>query len=227
MNFIINRNMPDDMKLSLKKFGNIIEASELNIKDKSVASHPDIQIHFVDGNTAYCEPTLYYYYKKVLPDYVTLIKGRSYVQFTYPGNCAYNIARVGKNIICNMSIADKKIIDYYKNNKYNIINVKQGYSKCNVCPLNDNLIVTEDMGIYHTVNESNKLRAVIMPVGKVKLAGFEYGFIGGASGLADNKLLLCGKADDELSDILNTNKIEYIELSESLLCDYGSIIPFD
>ena len=227
MNFIINKNMPDDIKYALNKIGNIFEGTELNLKDSSVGLHPDIQIHFVDGKTAYCEPTLYEYYKKILPAYVTLKRGSSYVGFTYPDNCAYNIARMGKNIICNINISDTNILDFYKENGYNIINVNQGYAKCNVCPLSDNFIITEDIGIYRAVKNSIELNVAYMPVGRVMLDGFDYGFIGGASGLADKTLLLCGKAPKELLDILNMNKIEYIELSEKVLYDYGSILSFD
>ena len=45
MNFIVNRNMPDDMKTALKKFGNIIDASVLNIKDKNKMTEKIINKH--------------------------------------------------------------------------------------------------------------------------------------------------------------------------------------
>lgn len=227
MKFIVNKTTSNKIRNTLSNIGEIYDGTVADIKDKSVSTHPDIQIHFVDNKTAFCAPELYDYYKRVLPGNVKLYKGGKPLGFTYPDDCAYNIARIGNNIICNPEISDFKVLDYYKNIGYNIIAVRQGYAKCNICQLSDDLILTEDKGILHSVTKCGRINAVYMPVGSVSLSGFNYGFIGGASGFTNDTLLLCGKATKELADILKKNNIKYTELSDEPLYDYGSIIPFD
>ncbi len=223
MKFIVALNMPDKMIYRLETFGDVYIGSKLNIADKSVGFHPDMQIHFVNDNFAFCAEEVYDHYKKCLPDEIRLEKGNSSLGITYPENCAYNIARVGNSIICNEKISDTKIIDYYKKHKFNIINVRQGYAKCNVAPINDNLFITEDKGIYKTAVKAS-LNPILIPAGNVSLDGFDYGFIGGATGLCNGKLLFCGCIPDSIKVVLEGR--EYIELSDDKLTDYGSIISF-
>ncbi len=225
MKFIVALNMPDKMIYKLETFGEVYKGSKLNIEDESVSYHPDMQIHFLNDNFAICPEEVYDYYRKSLPDDIKLLKGFSVLGITYPENCAYNIARVGNSIICNEKISDTKIIDYYKEHKFNIINVKQGYAKCNIAPLCDDLFITEDEGIYKIAVKSG-LKPILIPKGYICLEGFDYGFIGGATGLINNKLLFCGCVPDSIKVVLERNFIEYIELSDDKLTDYGSIISF-
>ena len=61
----------------------------------------------------------------------------------YPNDIALNAVMIGKNIICNKKYTDKYIIEYATNNNLNIIDVKQGYSKCSVVPISHNAIIAK------------------------------------------------------------------------------------
>ena len=69
--------------------------------------------------------------------------------------------------------------------------------------------------------------------GGVGLKNFPYGFIGGASGLLNNKkLLLCGDLNihpdgDKIRDFVNHKGVNIICLSSTKLFDFGSILYFD
>mgnify|MGYP003312767880 CR=1 FL=1 len=108
MSFIIAKNMPDKIIYKLETCGKVYLASYLDIADKSVGFHPDIQIHFVDKNIAFCPPEVYRHFRDTLPETISLKIGISSVGITYPENCAYNIGRVGNNIICNRKISERK-----------------------------------------------------------------------------------------------------------------------
>ena len=143
MNFIIDKTMSERMIYKLSKYGNIYWSMEINSNDKAISTHPDLQIHFINSDTAVCAPETAAYYRDILPDFINIVCGDKNLGANYPEVSAYNIARVGRYIICNTKIADTKILEYYKNNGFTIIHVNQGYTKCNVCPLTENLFITD------------------------------------------------------------------------------------
>ena len=124
MNFIIDRTMPDVMVNNLEKIGNVYKSAVINAVDEGIASHPDLQIHFLTQTMAICGRSVFDYYRSILPHNIELYAGKTDIWGTYPQICAYNIARVGEFVICNLKYAEKSIIDFYKRQGKKIINVK-------------------------------------------------------------------------------------------------------
>lgn len=221
-----DRGMIDNIKIIS---GNIIKSFNCKEIYFPLNTHPDLQIHKVSDERVYAEPNCFDYYKEILSPYTEIIKGDSLNGGTYTSHIAYNIARVGKNIFCNTKYADKNIIDYYKKNEYRIIHTNQGYSKCSVCIVSDNAVITEDSGI-EKVMRAMKINVCKVKFGGVGLSGFPYGFIGGASGIVGNNLLFCGDIKkhleyDKISRFITENSdLNIVSLSEKSLWDYGSII---
>ncbi len=231
MNFIVDNMMPDIMLNTLSRFGAVYKSTKIDIDDIVVSTHPDMQIHFVSNNIAFCAPEVYDYYKEILPVNILLYPGSTCVGRTYPSNCAYNIGRVGNFVICNKKYADKNILEYYIKSDKKIINVNQGYTKCNICPITQCAFITEDSGIYNATQNIDGITPYLINAGSVSLNGFDYGFIGGASGLLKNEVLLCGRLPEGetgkiMNDIAMKEEIKYIELSGDKLQDLGSIIVF-
>ena len=231
MNFIADRAMSEKIFNRLKFFGTVYKSYKLDIKDMSVSTHPDMQIHFLNEDTAVCSPETYEYYCSILPSHINLICGKSRLGDTYPNNCAYNIARVGMFIICNTRYADNEILDFYKKNSYVVIDVKQGYAKCNICEISDKTFITEDKGIYNSVINKSGITPILIDAGDVRLRGFDYGFIGGASGRFKDNVFFCGSPKylrdfEKVTDALDKEGITYTELDDSQLVDCGGIIAF-
>lgn len=221
--------MPTEMIKFLENYGKVFKSAKINICDESVSTHPDMQIHFLKNDYAICAPCVYEYYKEILPRHITLKQGISDIGYTYPKNCAYNIAKVQKYIICNTKFAEKTILDFYKQAKYKIIHVNQGYSKCNICPLLDKVFLTEDMGIYKACEK--ELSPVLLKAGGVKLNGFDYGFIGGSTGSFGDTIIFCGKINshpsaEKIIEVIKNCGLKYIELSKNILHDFGTVISF-
>lgn len=148
----------------------------------------------------------------------------------YPKDCLLNTVRIGNNLICNEKYISKNILNAALQDELNIINVNQGYSKCSVCVLNDNAIITDDISIYKSAQ--NFLNDILLiEKGSIGLEGTNYGFIGGCSGkLGKNKLAFTGKVEshsnhNEIIDMLDKHNITAIELTDKRLYDIGSIIP--
>ncbi len=233
MGVIIDKNINNNVLSELKKLGiNYYKSFDIEYLYKPVNTHPDMQIHFFDNKTAIVAPIAYEHYKAILPNSVKLIKGTKNPNRTYPGDCAYNIAKMGKKIIGNLSYTDPKIIEVYSDAKYKFINVKQGYTKCNLCIIDDNSAITEDEGIYKSLCDAS-VDVLLIKSGCVSLSGFDRGFIGGASGMIDsNTVLFCGNLREHpdyisIKSFIVSKSVDIKYLSSTKLCDYGSLLYFD
>lgn len=148
----------------------------------------------------------------------------------YPDDVRLNCAVIGNKVICNTKTISKEVFDYFENNNYVIINVNQGYSKCSVCVVDENSIITDDNSVFAAAqNFFNDV--LFVSKGSIRLNGYNYGFIGGCCGKIDkNKLAINGVIESHtdyklILDFLNNHKIELIELNNCPLTDIGGILP--
>ena len=147
----------------------------------------------------------------------------------YPYDVKLNAAMFGDNLICNGKYTDERIIAYAKQTGKNIIDVKQGYAKCSVCIVDENSIITSDESIYKKVTQNN-INALLIEKGHIDLNGYNYGFIGGCSGLINkNKLAFTGNITlhpnyNDIKKFCDNREVEVISLSNKKLYDYGSLL---
>lgn len=196
---------------------------------KPVNTHPDMQIHFIDDYTAVCAPSAYNHYKNILPPYINVVRGEEDPGGTYPQDCAYNVVRLGKKVIGNLKYTDKKIKELYSARDIEFINVNQGYTKCNLCVVDSNSVITEDAGLTKILLR-HSVDVLTIPVGRVRLASFKNGFIGGASGfISKSCIAFCGEINqiDEYEGIkafIEKKGLTLVSLSDINLSDYGSLL---
>lgn len=208
----------------------IIFSKKAESIDSSVAYHPDIQIAHIDGGLYVAAPEFFDYYNEKLSPYgVDVIKGNRAIQSNYPGDVAYNVLRVGKTSFANINATDEVCLFHLDNSNAKIINVPQGYAKCNVCVVDENSIITSDASISKKATENN-VNVLNINTSEIKLQGFEYGFIGGASFMLNNKTL-CFLGDishhtdyDKILDFLKIRNIEPLMISSEKAEDFGSVI---
>lgn len=230
MNVVIDyRASQETVDALLKMNINIIKTPKLDNVYDAINGHTDIMIHKLDNKTAVCEPVVYDYFKKKLPE-INIIKGCTKLFDKYPGNIAYNTLRVGDRVFCKIDNTDYKIISHYKNKGFTIIDIKQGYAKCSVCPIADNAIITSDKGISK-IAKVYDFDTLLIDDSNVKLKGFKNGFFGGATGLIDDKLLVNGdislhKNHKEIIDFCSKYNISVLSLNNKEIVDIGSIISF-
>ena len=114
--------------------------------------------------------------------------------YKYPENCAFNAACTGKFFIGNLKHISPRLLKEAEEMK--MIDVKQGYTKCNTVIVDEDSIITSDRGIADKckgglnvllISESSKDNPY------VKLSGFPYGFIGGSCGRIDDEIVFNGK----------------------------------
>lgn len=230
MSVIIDKCADAEVFSFLKKLNiNYYKSCSLDFLYTPVNTHPDMQIHFINDKTAVVAPSAFLYYRSVLPDCITLYKGYRDPGSTYPEDCAYNVANLGKKVIGNLIYTDNKIKEIYSQMGYDFISVKQGYTKCNLCIVDKNSVITEDEGLSKTLSE-NGINVLKLSYTEVELKGFKNGFIGGASGLiSDNTLILLGNLDlhsekNIIKSYLSKRGVDIICLLSTKLKDFGSIL---
>jgi len=174
--------------------------------DKVTGAHADMQLCSIGGK---------------------IIKAASPLPDSYPGCAAYNALAFGKYFVHRLDITAPVLLKEAENQELELINVKQGYAKCACVIVDENSIITADRGICRALE--NKANVLLIESGHVKLDGYDYGFLGGASGLINGTLLFCGDLEqhpdfERIMDFMSARnvKTEYIKGLE--LADIGSFI---
>lgn len=203
----------------------VIKTLPINSLYQQVCGHSDMQLHITDKNVI-CHPQTFKYYKNLITDY-NVRAGSSELKNKYPYDIAYNVCKIGKYVICNQAHTDTKIIEYYTEKGFEFINTKQGYAKCNICIVNDQAVITSDNGIYNTLKNKN-IDVLKIQEGSISLYDMT-GFIGGASGLLNERLLAFNgdirlhPDSENIISFCRNEGVDVVSLSSGILHDIGSI----
>lgn len=201
---------------------------EIECMPPSMRRHADLGICVVSKGCVVCAPEVYAFYKASLSAYgFEVVAGKKKLGGTYPHDCAYNACVVGKICLMNTKISDEVLANTLLKKGITPVHVNQGYAKCSVCVVGKDLILTDDEAIRRAA-ESVGIRVISAPRGFVRLDGFSYGFIGGATGMLDkHTLLINGIPPAEASFLreLCDEGIKVKYLKKTPVYDIGSIIP--
>lgn len=155
---------------------------------------------------------------------------RSMLGDIYPSDVPLNCKIIGNIIICNTRTIATEVLDFAESEQMTVIDVKQGYSGCSICVLDENTIITDDIGIFTAVQ--NFLNdTLLIEKDSIRLKGYNYGFIGGCCGkIGKNKLAVNGRIEShtnykDIIDLCSQKHIDIIELSDDVLTDVGGILP--
>lgn len=219
---VVSENVDNVENIELIKVGKNINISS------PIANHPDINLCYVGDNMVFvaCEQN------EIAS--ILVNKGFDVIQIDeemsteYPHDSLLNVAVFGNTVVLNEKTASKQLQNYLHNNNFNIIDVKQGYSKCSVLPISQNAAITTDEIICKKLNENNIDCLKITPNG-IKLDGYDYGFIGGCGGLiGENELYFFGDITahtdyNKIANFLKQHNISY-KCASGPLQDFGSLI---
>lgn len=216
--------------LELRRLGiKLINTMPVPILQKAVSGHPDMALHHLGRQYFCCPPQTAAYYQSVLPD-AEIIVGNSELDRNYPADIAYNVGRVGNNAFHNFKYTDRKIYEYYEKIGVNLIHVNQGYSKCSICIVTSNAIITEDIKIAIQA-DLHGIDVLYLKNKSIYLKGMSCGFIGGAAGLFDqHTLLLNGSIArhpdcDKIVGFCQKYNVQIHSLHSGRIEDIGSLIP--
>ena len=193
-----------------------------------VASHTDMLL-LACGKTLFVHKDYAFSSNKALLDaFDKVITLDEPISSKYPNDILLNIAIVGDNVFANTQFASKTALDFLAGQGKKICHVKQGYTHCSVCAVTDNAIITSDAGIANTA-KSVGIDTLLISSGHISLPGYDYGFIGGASGSDRNNIYFCGSLSyhpDGISiqSFCQKHGKTVVELSNSPLIDIGGVL---
>ena len=226
---ILSYKAPLSVKETLEGLGiEVVPTIEHKNISREISDHADMQIAKISEDLFVCAPEVYDYYKPILKE--KLMCGDTNLKCNYPYDIAYNVARVGKYAFHNTKYTDSCVLNHLKNQNVKMINVSQGYTKCNMCIAGD-AVITSDEGIYESFVELG-ISTLKIRQGHIRLDGYDYGFIGGASGqISDDAIFFAGDITlhpdfEIIRDFLNdiNKKFEYVP--DTPLVDVGTVIGF-
>lgn len=207
---------------------NVIFTKPVTSVHESLCGHADMQI-FQIGNMIVCEPTVYEHYKSYINE-ENLICGSKKLSYNYPEDIYYNICVLGKNVILNTKYTLPELNRIFQNDaELNPIHANQGYAKCSTAVVAENAIITADETIYKSAVQ-NKIDVLKITQGYIELNGFDYGFIGGATGLIEKNILaVAGSLKhhpdyDNIKSFCKGYGVDLLELGKFTAYDIGSII---
>lgn len=145
----------------------------------------------------------------------------------YPLDVLFNACLVGNRLICNEKTISRLILEAARGLGCEIINVPQGYTKCSVTVVSDNAIITADKAIAATCRGMG-IDVLEISEGHISLPPYNFGFIGGASGVCRDKVFFCGLLDshpdgERIKEFCEKHKKTAISLTDGELQDVGSL----
>ena len=199
MKLIIDNRMRTVEKEYLASFGDLIELPKYEKLYDEITSHPDIFVTRINDKLI-CAPCI----KALLESRISnFIVGEKDTSQPYPNDICYNVCVFGNFAIGNFSYLDKRVIEIIDDTNKTKINVNQGYSNCSCRPINDNALITSDKGIYDECIK-NGIDVLYLETDSIKLLDSNNqfsnmkGFIGGATCIIDNTLILFGSIESSI-----------------------------
>jgi|APHig6443718053_1056840.scaffolds.fasta_scaffold22114_2 hypothetical protein len=224
---IIDSRIPIPIQKRLLEFGELLQIPPLS-GYSAISAHPDIYLCQGEEKLIVSpdlpEPHIRRLREAVKADVVI---GDSKIGSHYPLTAKYNAVISGNYLICNSRIIDSSVISLNKNRQ--LIDIKQGYTRCNLLPLSNERFITGDRGIQRRLEEKNFKVFFIEDQTKIRLDGFTHGFIGGTAGTMGQHIFFTGSlkqliGGEQMIHELKEDKYEIHALSDDQPIDVGSIL---
>ena len=201
--------------------------------DDRLSGHADLSVLHLGGNRLLLAPYLKRSsFSQQLEDRGFDIRFADIEQSAlYPNDAQMNVCILGDKVIYNPKTVPDTIVKYLTIENGAIqISSRQGYSRCSVCVVNDNAIITADEGICRSAKAHGIDVLKIMP-GYIDLPGFDYGFVGGASfKISDTKLAFTGGLDrhpdaEQIIEFTSLHDVDIVYITDKPAFDIGGAIP--
>ena len=234
---LVDERLCADIRERLSSLGyRVIAIPRCKRLPTATASHPDMLL-FILGDTLFAEEEYLRENADIFDEISALcpalrIKGLSLrLGATYPQDAPLNILRGGNTLYARRRSASEEILREALSLGMRVVDVNQGYPACTVLMLGDSHAITSDRGMAKLLTEEG-VRVLLISDGDVLLPPYEYGFIGGASGVVGDEVLFLGDINthrDAGAIISFCREAGYtpVSLGDAPLSDLGRILFID
>lgn len=223
---IVNKS-DKDIVMALERLGYVChDVIASNLVSPPICRHSDVLYRKLNCNTIFvsnCQKEN----KAVLEAFGYNPIFTDKLQPGYKTECLLNFIINDKFIICNPQTAIMLDEQFIADRK--IIKVKQGYTSCSTISVTDTAYITDDESISKSLI-ANNLDCLLIEKGSIELAGYNYGFIGGASvRLNEKEILFFGdlenrKDKDKVINFLKKYNMTALFIKNKKLTDIGSAL---
>lgn len=141
----------------------------------------------------------------------------------YPEDILLNFLYLNNTLYGKLSAIDKNLLDYCKENNIRTVNINQGYARCSTLVLNKKAVITSDLSIEKALKKDG-VEVLLISSGSIVLDGYDYGFIGGASGkIEENTIAFFGNVTSHPDYKKIENFCDNHNLSINVICPYMSL----
>ena len=229
---IIDSRTKNKVRSTLLSLGfSLIELPVWDRLQAPVSAHPDMLL-FISGKKILTHADYYRLasdaFKEMKELGYEIITSKEDISCDYPHDILFNALDIGGNIFCKKAYISSLISEHAKSLGKEMINVKQGYAKCSVARLNEKAAITADISLYKAMTAQG-VDTLLISEGSIELDGYNYGFIGGCTGICGNTLYFSGSLDKHpdasiIKDFCQRHKISPVSLSDEALYDGGGLI---
>lgn len=191
-----------------------------------IAAHPDIFFCLMDTGLVHAPLIDTALLLRLREKRIQLVAGSKMPGNPYPVSVPYNAVVTSDFLIHCLTATDPTIIQ--QSGRRRFINVRQGYTRCNLLPLPANRFITSDKGIEKKL-KAEGLEVFYHPPFDILLPGLRHGFIGGCAGVISEKVVFTGcPADGEIRRsmgvFIENAGMQVVYLAQSPLLDAGSLL---
>lgn len=226
---IVAGNADRQIYKNLKNMGlTIIKTRKCGKVYDSIGYHPDIQLCLLDKTSLVVAPGQYDYFRERLSPYgLEVIKGETELGEKYPKNISYNVGIIDNYAFHTSKYTDPILKRELEKRSIELIDIKQGYSKCSMAVIDKDKLITADRIIDKEARRLG-LDSLLISPGHISLEGQNYGFIGGSTGFKDGQLLVAGHLKDHpdmgrVEKFLAQSNYKLNYLSDKRVEDLGTI----
>ena len=187
---------------------------------KAVQSHPDMLTCRI-GNRVVMNEAYYQNNKSCFDGVFVVTTDRCYTD-KYPDDVLLNALVIGDTVYGRVDVICNEILSMCKRRVY----VKQGYAACSCATVADRAVITSDLSLAKAL-ECDGIDVCVIDPGYIRLDGYDYGFIGGASVRLDNgRVAFFGDVKkhpcfDKMKEFADKHGASLISLSDEPLTDCG------
>lgn len=161
----------------------IIPSKKIKVFSEPEQYHADMQLLNINGTL--------FTLQECRGAYQTAVTCKKPAGERYPENVLLNALYIGDCVYANEAALDNAVKRFCREHQIKIINVKQGYAHCSTLVLNHHAAITADKSLRQALTK-NGVEVLPISSGHIRLDGFDYGFIGGASGVIDDIIFFFG-----------------------------------
>ena len=222
---LVGQNIPPKCKDALLQMGyNVIPLPPFSRLQKGVSTHADMLV-FKGKNGLFVHEDYYNENEDLFESLgVNIIKSDENIGDKYPRDILFNAVVSGDTLFSNTEYTSRLI----KEETERRVKVKQGYTACSTCRLNDTAFITADEGLYNTYKQ-NGIDVLLIEKGHVELTFYDCGFIGGASVRLDECVCFFGRIEEHpsygsIKRFAEKHGVNIISLSDEKLLDLGGAV---